>query len=87
MLPLKDNRDFLLLSYDMKIIEDDEFGLLWDTYSSPNLDFLCDSFPPFDLRQLSEEQCSSQFFSVSEQNTVYCSFRCLPSLIKQKRFS
>ena len=31
MLSLKDARDFVLLSYDMKLIKDDEFGLLFDT--------------------------------------------------------
>ena len=31
MLSFKDDRDFLLLSYDLKFIKDDEFGLLCDT--------------------------------------------------------
>ena len=34
MLSFKDTRDFLLLSYDMKLITDDEFGLLFDTVVS-----------------------------------------------------
>ena len=75
MLSFKDTRDFLLLSYDMKLITDDEFGLLFDTHGSLNLDLRYDSFPPFDLSQLNEDECSAQFFfSFREQNTVYCFF-------------
>ena len=36
MPSFKDTRDFALLSYDMKLITEDEFGLLYDTHSSPN---------------------------------------------------
>ena len=46
---------------DMKLITDDEFGLLYDTHSSPNLDLPYDSFPPFDLSQFNEDECSAQF--------------------------
>ena len=66
MLFFKDTRDFLLLSYDMKLIQDDEFSLLLDPYirtaSSPKLDLPYDSFPPSDLSQLNEYDCSVQFF-------------------------
>ena len=33
MLPFKDIRDFLLFSYDVKLIKDDELALLFDMYS------------------------------------------------------
>ena len=74
MLSFKDTRDFLLLSYDMKLITDDEFGLLFDTYSSPNLGSPYDSFPPFDLSQLNEDECSAKFFSVPENRTLFIVF-------------
>ena len=61
MHSFKDTRDFVLLSYDVKLITDDEFGLLYDTYSSPNLDLPYDSLPPFDLSLLNEDECSAQF--------------------------
>ena len=61
MPSFKDTKDFVLLSYDMKLITDDEFGLRYDTYSSPNLDLPYDSFPPFDLTLLNEDECSAQF--------------------------
>ena len=71
MLSFKDTRDLLLLSYDMKLITDDEFGLLFDTYSSPNLGSPNGSFPPFDLSQFNEDECSAQFFSAPE-NRILC---------------
>ena len=61
MPSFKDTRDFVLLLYDMKLITDDEFGLLYDTYRSPNLELLYNSFPPFDLSQFNEDECSAQF--------------------------
>ena len=58
----------------MKLVIDDEFGLLFDTHSSPNLDLPNDSFPPFDLSQLNEDECSAQFFSVSENRILFIVF-------------
>ena len=60
-----------MLSYDVKLITDDEFGLLFDTYSSPNLGLPYGSFPPFDLNQLNEDECSAQFFSVPENRILF----------------
>ena len=34
---------------------------LYDTYSSVNLNLPYDSFPPFDLSQFNEDECSAQF--------------------------
>jgi len=86
MLSFNDTRDFLLLSYDMKLIKDDEFGLFFDTYMQlvhQRLDLPHDFFPPFDKSQLNEYECSVQFFSVSQNRTEYCLlfFGCQPSLI------
>ena len=81
MLSLKDTRDFLLLSYDMKLIKDDEFGHVRLVHQSLIVPY--DSFPPFDLSQLNEYECSVKLFFRS-QRTGYCLlfFRCQPSLIK-----
>ena len=58
----------------MKLVADDEFGLLFDTHSSPNLDLPYDFFPPFNLSQLNEDECSAQFFSVSENRILFIVF-------------
>ena len=69
----------------MKFIKDDEFGILFDTSSSLNLDLPNDSFTPFDMSQLNEDERSAHFFSVSENKILLSTFfRCQPSLIKQK---
>lgn len=57
----KDTRDFILLSYGMNMLTDDEFLVLFDMYSSPNLDLPHDSFPKFNLDELHEDECLSQF--------------------------
>ena len=70
MLSFKDTRDFLLLSCGMKFIKDGESGLIFDTSSSLNLDLPNDSFTPFDMSQLNEDECSAHFFQF--QRTKYC---------------
>ena len=64
MLSFKDTRDFLLLSYDMKLITDDEF---WSSFRSGSLLLY---FPPFDLNQLNEDECSAQLLSVPENRVL-----------------
>ena len=47
------------------------------TASSPKLDLPYDSFPPFDLSQLNEYECTAKcffFFSVSENRIVFIVF-------------
>lgn len=46
MASFKDTRDFLLL-YDTNFLTNDDFFLLFDMYSLPNLDLPYDSFPTF----------------------------------------
>ena len=82
MPSFKDTRDFVLLLYDMKLITDDEFGLLYDTYRSPNLDLPYDSFPPFDLSQFNKDECSAQFrFKRADISTPKESLQ-IPSVIR-----
>ena len=74
MLSFRDTRDFLLLSYDMELIEEEEFGLLSDTCSSLNLDLQNDSFPRFDMSQLNGDEYSVIFFKVSENRILLVAF-------------
>ena len=53
MASFKDTRDLILLSYSMNLINDDDFVLLYTSYSSQNLDLPYDSYPDFDLDQFS----------------------------------
>ena len=45
MASFKDTRDLIVLSYDMNLINDDDFLLLYSSYSSQNLDLPYDSYP------------------------------------------
>ena len=61
MASFKDTRDLILLSYDMNLINDDDFLLLYMSYSSQNLDLPYDSYPEFDLDEFSEDECWEEF--------------------------
>ena len=47
--------------YDMKVLNDAEFLLLYDLYSPQNLDLPCDLYPHFDLQNLTEDECVAEF--------------------------
>ena len=53
MASFKELRDLLVISYDGKIISDEEFLLLYETFQSKNPDFDYESFPSFDLDGIS----------------------------------
>ena len=50
-----------MLYYDMKVLNDAEFLLLYDLYSPQNLDLPCDLYPHFDLQNLTEDECVAEF--------------------------
>lgn len=60
-MKFKDIRDVILLSYVDGIIEDDEFVLLYDAYQSKNPDFDYQSYDSFNLDDIGEAECKSEF--------------------------
>jgi len=71
----------------MKLITDNEFGLLYDTYRLPNLDLPYDSFPPFYLSQFNEDECSAQFgFKRADISTLKESLQ-IPPVIRSNQGS
>ena len=60
-MAFKDLRNSLIISYDDGFIEDEEFILLYDLYSSKDLDFPYDVYAPFDLDELDEAECVAEF--------------------------
>ena len=56
-MAFKDLRNSLIISYDDGFIDDEEFILLYDLYSSKDLDFPYDVYAPFDLDELDERFC------------------------------
>ena len=61
MASFKDTRDLIPLSYGMNLINDNDFLLLYPSYSSQNLDLPYDSYPEFDLGEFSEDECLAEF--------------------------
>lgn len=61
MASFKDFRDLLLISYDSKIISDEEFLILYDTFQSKNPDFDYESYPAFDLDDFNTADCYAEF--------------------------
>ena len=51
----------LALYYDMNVLDDAEFLLLYDFYNPRNLDLPCELYPHFDLQNLTEDKCLSEF--------------------------
>ena len=56
---LKEERDMILLCYDVKIISPDEFLLLFDADRSetPNMPYY--SYPEFNLDEMNEDVCQA----------------------------
>ena len=54
-------REMLLLSYDSKIITDEEFLVLWETYQSKNPEFPYDLYERFDIQNIDEAECLAEF--------------------------
>ena len=60
-MAFKDLRNSLIISYDDGFIDDEEFILLYDLYSSKDLDFPYDVYAPFDLDEIDEAECVAEF--------------------------
>ena len=61
MTSFKDIQTLLPLFHDDGLIDDDEFLLLYDLYSSTNPDFPYHIYPAFDLDELDESECLAEF--------------------------
>lgn len=61
MASFKDTRDFILLSYDMGLINDVDFLLLYPMYISQNLELPYNFYPPFNIEDLNEDECLAEF--------------------------
>ena len=61
MVSWKELRELIVLYYDMKVLNDAEFLLLYDLYSPQNMDLPCDLYPHFDLQNLTEDERVAEF--------------------------
>ena len=61
MISFRAIRDALLFSHDNGFIYDEEFILMYEEYTSINLQFPYDDYPSFDLKSKDAAECKSNF--------------------------
>ena len=61
MVSFKEITDLSVLSYGMNFINDAEFLLLYNSYSSENLYLPYHLYPEFDLQNFNEDECLTEF--------------------------
>lgn len=61
MSSFRDVRNQLLISHDDGLINDEEFLILYEHYSSRNPDFPYDTYASFDLDELDESESLAEF--------------------------
>jgi len=54
-------REMLLIASDSKIISDEEFLVLWESYQSKNPEFPYSSYARFDLQNIDEAEFLAEF--------------------------
>jgi hypothetical protein len=60
-MSLKKTRELLMYAYDDKMISDEEFLLLFDANKSANLDLPYETYEPFNLDDMEEDECYAEF--------------------------
>lgn len=61
MASFKEFRQTLLLYYDVDLITDEDFIILYELFSSRNPDFAYDSYDRFDLDTMNDNECKAEF--------------------------
>ena len=60
-MSFREIREMLLIAYDSKIISDEEFLVLWESYQSKYPEFPCSSYAKFDLENIDIAKCLAEF--------------------------
>ena len=82
MPSFRDIRNFLLISYDDGLIDDEEFLLLYEQYFSRNPDFPYDSYSPFDIDELEDSECLAEFRFHKKDIPILADVLQIPATIK-----
>jgi hypothetical protein len=73
-------RNLLLLLYDNDSVTDEEFLILYESYSSENPEFPHSSYPKFDLNQVDESECLAEFRVKKQDIPLLADVLQLPAL-------
>ena len=79
--PFREIRSILLQSFDDGDISEDEFLLLYDVNTSKNPDFPYESYGKFDLNDMDDSECLSDFRFHKSDLPVLCEALHLPKLL------
>ena len=82
MPKLKDIRNLLLLSHGDNLIDDEEFLMLYDINKSKNLDLPYQNYEKFELENLNEDECRSEFRFMKRDIFDLCDIFRIPEEIK-----
>ena len=61
MASFKSVRDLLLIGFDEGLLDEEEFLLLYQQYTSLNAEYPYTSYPGFDLELMDEAECKTEF--------------------------
>jgi hypothetical protein len=61
MASFKSVRDLLLIGFDEDLLDEEEFLLLYQQYTSLNAEYPYTSYPAFDLELKDEFECKTEF--------------------------
>ena len=82
MSSFKELRDLLLIAYVSKIISDEEFLVLFETYHSKNPEFPCSSCPRFKLENMQDDECLAEFRVKKEDVPVLAEALQIPETVR-----
>ena len=83
---LKDARDMTLVSHSQGLITDEELLLLLEENTSRNPDFTYDAYDRFDLENMEEAECKSEFRVEKRAIPLLAEALGLPDTFAQKYF-
>lgn len=75
-------RNLLLLLYDNDGVTDEEFLILYESYSSENPEFPYSSYPKFDLNLMDESECLAEFRVKKQDIPLLADVLQLPATIR-----
>ena len=81
-MSFREKRQMLLIAYDSKIISDEEFLVLWESYRSKNPEFPYSSYARFDLQNIDEAECLAEFRVQKQDIPVLANVLQLPMNIR-----
>ena len=86
MSSLKDARDMTLISHSQGLITDEDLLLLLEENTSRNPDFTYDAYDRFDLENMEEAECKSEFRVEKRDSPLLTEALALPDTFAQKYF-